>query len=67
MRLIGEGAIIEFLGWNRSKFQKHRKMLKDDGILIYEFRGRPQKKCVTTFSNTLEIYMAEKSRQGFIF
>ncbi len=67
MRLNGEIAIIEFLGWDKYRYQKHRKQMKDDGVLHYEMKGRPAHKRVFAFSNRIEIWLIEQSKQGKVF
>lgn len=67
MRLTGERAIREYLGWNRSKFYKHLPAMRSDGAILYEIRGRPPQRRLWTLVNILERWLVIQAQNGKIF
>lgn len=67
MRLEGERAIRDYLGWDESRFQRHRSTLKADGVLLYEYRGRPRKKHMWTMTELLHHWLIKMGQEGKIF
>jgi hypothetical protein len=67
MRLNGEEAIMAYLGWDASRFQKHRSAMKEAGVLLYEYHGRPRKKCMWTLTVLLERWLVINAKEGRAF
>lgn len=67
MRLDGEDAIIKYLGWDASRFQKHRFAMKEAGVLLYEYHGRPRKKRMWTLTALLERWLVVNAKEGKAF
>jgi len=62
--ICGIKHIAESIGWSKNTILKRRQELKDAGVLIYMYRGRPPRLTGCAWESMLKIWMSKKAEKN---
>jgi hypothetical protein len=66
-RLTGAREIQIYLGWNRGKWDKWKRKMRDDCIIFTELSGCPKRYHIFTFTSLLHRWLMIQTGNGVKF